>query len=144
MEVLVLNSDKYSIELQSPAVDEFLSLRANVGWGDLDVNMAVTSLNNSLFHVIVREKSHLVGMARVVGDGAMYFYIQDVIVDPSYQNLGIGSILMEKIENYLSNTAKKGSTIGLLCAKGREGFYARYGYIVRPNNSLGNCMCRFV
>ena len=83
-------------------------------------------------------------MGRIVGDGAMYFYIQDVIVDPSYQNSGIGSALMEKIERYLSVSAKKGSTIGLLAAKGKEAFYARYNYIIRPNNSLGNGMSRFV
>ena len=143
MEV-VMNSDKYSITLESPTVEEFLNLRNKIGWGELDTNLAKTSLNNSLFHVIVREKSTLIGMGRVVGDGAMYFYIQDVIVDPRYQNTGVGSALMEQIENYLLVAAKKGSTIGLLAAKGKEAFYARYSYIMRPNNSLGNGMCRFV
>jgi ribosomal protein S18 acetylase RimI-like enzyme len=98
----------------------------------LDSNLAKTSLNNSLFHVIVSDKSQLIGMGRVVGDGAMYFYIQDVIVDPSYQHYGVGSVLMEQIENYLFVAAKKGSTIGLLAAKGKEAFYTRYGYIPVP------------
>ena len=83
-------------------------------------------------------------MGRVVGDGAMYFYIQDVIVDPYYQQVGIGSVVMEYIEHYLSVSAKKGSTIGLLAAKEKEAFYAKYGYIKRPNDSLGNGMCRFI
>jgi ribosomal protein S18 acetylase RimI-like enzyme len=143
MEIAV-NSDKCSIKLESPSIEEFLNLRNKIGWGDLDFNLAKTSLNNSLFHVIVRDKSQLIGMGRVVGDGAMFFYIQDVIVDPSYQNSGVGSVLMEKIESYLSVAAKKGSTIGLLAAKGKEAFYTRYGYILRPSNSLGNGMCRFV
>ena len=51
---------------------------------------------------------------------------------------------MEQIERYLSNTVKKGATIGLLAAKGKEEFYSRYDYICRPNKSLGNGMCRFV
>ncbi len=139
-----MNSDKYSIKLECPSVEEFLNLRSKIGWGELDFNLAKTSLNNSLFHVIVRDKSQLIGIGRVVGDGAMYFYIQDVIVDPSYQNSGVGSSLMERIENYLSVSAQEGSTIGLLAAKGKEAFYTRYGYILRPSNSLGNGMCRFV
>jgi len=83
-------------------------------------------------------------MGRIVGDGAMYFYIQDVVVDPDYQNLGIGSALMKNIENYLFIEAKKGSTIGLLAAKGKEDFYTRYGYTNRPNELLGNGMCKFI
>jgi ribosomal protein S18 acetylase RimI-like enzyme len=141
---IVVNSDKFSIKLESPSIQEFLNLRNKIGWGNLDFNLAKRSLNNSLFQVIVRDKSQLIGMARVVGDGAMYFYIQDVIVDPSYQNSGVGSALMKEIESYLSVAAEKGSTIGLLAAKGKEEFYIRYGYILRPNNSLGNGMCKFV
>jgi ribosomal protein S18 acetylase RimI-like enzyme len=143
MEIAV-DSDKYSIKLESPSIEEFLNLRDKIGWGELDFNLAKTSLNNSLFHVIVRDKSQLIGMGRIVGDGAMYFYIQDVIVDPSYQNSGVGSALMEHIEIFLSVAAIKGSTIGLLAAKGKEDFYTRYGYMLRPSNSLGNGMCRFV
>jgi ribosomal protein S18 acetylase RimI-like enzyme len=136
--------DRYNIELRSPSVDEFLSLRNQIGWGEMDSNVARISLKNTLFHVTVRDESTLIGMGRVVGDGAMYFYIQDVVVDPQYQKAGIGAALMTNIEKYLSVNAKKGSTIGLLAAKGKEGFYSRYGYIERPNNALGNGMCRFV
>jgi len=137
-------SSNYSIKLQSPSVEEFLSLREKVGWGELDAELAKTSLCNSLFHVVIREKCELVGMARVVGDGAMYFYIQDVIVDPCFQNSGVGSALMEHIEGYLKGAVKKGATVGLLAAKGKESFYTRYGYLLRPSDSLGNGMCKFV
>ena len=143
MEVAV-KLEKYDINSESPSVDEFLSLRSLIGWGEMDIDLASTSLKNSLFHVTVRESNRLIGMGRVVGDGAMYFYIQDVIVNPQYQNAGIGSVLMANIENYLSANAKKGATIGLLAAKGKEGFYSRYDYIERPNHSLGNGMCKFV
>jgi ribosomal protein S18 acetylase RimI-like enzyme len=143
MEILV-DLDKYSIKFEKPSVEDFLILRKQIGWGELAVNQAETSLNNSLFHVIILDQSQLVGMARIVGDGAMYFYIQDVIVAPQHQNSGLGAVLMEHIERYLSVHAIKGSTVGLLAAKGKEGFYSRYGYISRPSDSLGNGMCRFV
>jgi predicted N-acetyltransferase YhbS len=74
----------------------------------------------------------------------MYFYLQDVVVDPSYQGQGIGDNLMHEIETYLAKTARKGATIGLLAAKGKESFYRRFGYQQRPNDTLGNGMCKFV
>jgi len=36
-------------------------------------------------------------MARVVGDGGLVFYIQDVIVVSSFQGQGIGKMLMDFI-----------------------------------------------
>jgi len=142
MEIAIV--DKYLTQLESPSVEEFFMLRSKIGWDEIDVNQASVSLANSLFHVTIRDKSKLIGMGRIVGDGAMYFYIQDVVVDPDYQNLGIGSALMKNIENYLFIEAKKGSTIGLLAAKGKEDFYTRYGYTNRPNELLGNGMCKFI
>lgn len=136
--------EKYSIKLTSPAVADFIGLRSKIGWGELDINLAEKSLNNSLFHVSIYHEDQLVGMGRVVGDGAMYFYIQDVAVAPDYQKLGVGTVLMDTIEGYLRYTVQKGATIGLLASQGKESFYQRYGYIQRPNNALGHGMCKFV
>ncbi|WP_227993435.1 GNAT family N-acetyltransferase [Shewanella sp. YLB-07] len=76
--------------------------------------MAQKSLNHSLFHVGICDGNQLVAMGRVVGDGAMSFYVQDVVVHPAYQ----------------------GSTAALLAAKGKEAFYERFGYIQRPSDYL--------
>jgi len=136
--------DKYTLKITSPTVDDFLNLRSKVGWDELDANLAKVSLNNSLFHVTIQLNEQLIGMGRVVGDDAMYFYIQDLIVHPDHQNLGLGRVLMSKIEDYLFDSAKKGATIGLLAAQGKESFYGHYGYTQRPNELLGHGMCRFV
>jgi len=136
--------DKYTVKLEKPTANNFIYLRSKIGWGDLDKNLANKSLEQSLFHVTVYDSATLIAMGRVVGDGAMYFYIQDVVVDPQYQKQGIGSLIMLEIEGYLTSTAQKGATIGLLSAKGKEGFYSKYHYLLRPSDSLGHGMCRFV
>ena len=55
------------------AVEEFTSLRNKVGWGETCIQLAQIALSNSLFHVGAYSNKKLVGMARIVGDGAMFF-----------------------------------------------------------------------
>ena len=140
----MVNIDSLIVDFTAPRVEDFLSLREKIGWQNVSAKDAKASLDNSLFHVAVYFEEQLVGMGRVVGDGVMYFYIQDIAVHPDYQGLRIGAVIMEQIEIYLSNTAVANATVGLLSVKGKEAFYARYGYITRPNASLGHGMCKFV
>lgn len=128
----------------TPTAREYCQLRAKVGWGDTSINMAQIALNNSLIHFTARTGTQLVGMVRVIGDGAMFFYIQDLVVDPDFQGQGIGQQLMDEIERYLDNVAKKGATIGLFSAFEKEPFYLRYGYTERTGKPLGLGMCKFI
>jgi ribosomal protein S18 acetylase RimI-like enzyme len=139
-----MSLNEYKVSFNSPKVIDFVKLRKTIGWGESDLHLAEQSLNNSLFHVLILHDEKLIAMGRVVGDGFMYFYIQDVVVEPEYQNRGLGNEIMIYIEQYLSKAAKKGSTIGLLAAKGKEGFYQRFKYIERSGEPLGKGMCKFV
>ncbi|WP_348772055.1 GNAT family N-acetyltransferase [Pseudoalteromonas luteoviolacea] len=96
---------KVKINAIGPSAKEFVQLRTDVGWGDTDLNMAALSLEQSLFHVTARVDSKLVGMGRVIGDGALFFYIQDLAVHPNYQQTGIGGMLMAQIESWLADNA---------------------------------------
>lgn len=127
-----------------PTVADYISLRHSVGWGKTDISLAQQSLDNSLYHVIAQENGKTVGMCRVIGDGALFFYVQDLVVSPEHQGLGIGKLLMEKIEFFLSKKASKGATIGLFSALGKEPFYFKYGYVKRNGDSLGLGMCKFI
>jgi len=131
------------VSQQMPEVQEFVQLRQKVGW-NTDAGLAKSSLKHSLFHCTVRLAGKLVAMGRVIGDGGLFFYVQDVVVDPEHQGLGLGQKVMDNIESYLKLHAMPGATIALLAAKGKEGFYQRYGYLTRPSETLGMGMCKFV
>ena len=137
-------SDEYSLANKSPLVTDYLELRKQIGWDDLELKMAKQSLRNSLYHVTIHQAGSLVAMGRVIGDGAIYFYIQDVMVAKDHQNRGLGDAIMRQIENFLARNARKGSTIGLLASKGKESFYSRFGYQPRTGDNLGLGMCKFV
>jgi len=134
----------YKVKLEAPALDEFANLRTQVKWQNPDDEVLKASIENSLFWVTVYDTDKLIGTGRVVGDSAMYFYIQDVIVAPSYQKQGIGHLVMTHIENYLSNTCSNSATIALLSAHGKESFYIQYGYVKRDGDGLGLGMCKFI
>lgn len=75
-----------------------------------------------------------------MGDGGIYFYVQDVIVHPDHQGKGVGRSIMNAIMHYLRSMAEEGSYIGLMAAKNVEGFYELYGFRRRPGNRPGMYM----
>lgn len=72
----------------------------------------------------------------------MIYYIQDVMVLPEYQDQGIGKRLMDRIMEYLEDHKRKRLGVGLMVAKGKEGFYGKYGFLERPNDSQGPGMLK--
>lgn len=103
---------------------------------------AQASLDGSLYILHVEIKTEVVGMARIISDGGFVNYLADMIVMPGYQNMGIGRMIMERIISYIkSNIPKDGRTmIALAAAKGKEGFYERFGFKTRPNEHEGHGM----
>lgn len=86
------------------------------------------------------------GMGRIVGDGAVICYIQDFIVKSEYQGQGIGKLMMEKLIQHVESFRTENSEIMLclMCAKGREKFYEKFGFVGRPTDSLGPGMIQYL
>lgn len=82
-----------------PSASELVDLYDSVGWTSYsrDPETCVRGLAGSLRLVTARVDGHLVGLARVVGDGATIAYLQDVLVCPEHQRLGIGRHLVEAV-----------------------------------------------
>ncbi len=72
-----------------------------------------------------------------MGDGGIYFYIQDVIVLPEFQKKGPGKRIMDALMGYISSHAKSKAFIGLMAAKGVSKFYEKYGFAERPADRPG-------
>jgi len=130
-------SDNFDLEERSPSREEYISLRESVGWNGLDNENVEYALNRSLYSVCVKSNSELVGFGRVIGDGGVYYYIQDVIVSPSHQGKGIGAIIMNALTSYLDANAPANSFIGLMSASGMSEFYIKYGFVRRASDAPG-------
>ena len=120
-----------------PTVDEYIALRARTGWGAIDDATAAQTLQAATFTVCLRQAQRLVGLARVMGDGALYLLLADLIVDPAFRGGGHGERLMQAVTDYYRRAAKPGATITLVALKGREPFYERFGFVPCPDGPFG-------
>lgn len=75
--------------------DEVLALYAGVGWTAYTDQPDVLwrGLASSIV-LTARQDGVLVGLARIVSDGATIAYLQDLVVDPGHQRLGVGRALV--------------------------------------------------
>ncbi len=121
----------------APDVADYNLIRAAIGWGALDPQQVAQALANSLFNVHAQVDGRTVGCARVVGDGAMFFYIQDMMILPEFQRQGIATRLMALLITFFERSAPNHSFIGLMAARGRAGFYEKHGIPLRPSDGPG-------
>ena len=113
-----------TIELSAvpPTAEEFVELRAACGWGAVEPAIAERALAAGLLGVVARDGNRVAGFGRVVGDGVLYFYLQDVIVRPEFRGQGVGGLIVEALLDEVLRQAPVGATIGLMAAEGKEGF----------------------
>lgn len=50
---------------------------------------------------------------------------------------------MKRIMDYIDKKACNGAVVGLMSAKGKEKFYEKFGFWMRPNNHFGSGMMQF-
>ena len=79
--------------------DEIWQLYTQVGWTVYTENMTVLErgYKNSLLVLAAYENEELLGIVRVVGDGATIILVQDILVYPQKQRQGIGTSLLKAV-----------------------------------------------
>lgn len=122
------------IEENTLSAAAFCELFLSVGWEPPSLQQIECALSNSLRTFIVYDENKMVGMARLLGDYAMSYYIKDFAIIPNYQSRGIGRYLMMHIESYVQKQLKDGWAVSLelISSKGKEGFYKKMGFEERP------------
>lgn len=124
--------EKSAVELVDNVLtaEDFVRLKIAAGFIDRPIEQAEKALKNGLFNVSAICDGKVVGMGRLVGDGAMYWYLQEIIVLPEYQGKGIGKSIVNRLLEHIKNTAIPGTnvSVGLTAVKGKEPFYEKLGF----------------
>ena len=117
-------------------IDTYLELRQSVNFRKLTRDQAKKGLSNSMYTLVAFKDGKAVGMGR----------IQDLIIRPEVQGEGIGGLILETLKKFVIQEGYEGTTMmfDLMCAKGREEFYKKHGFIARPTENLGPGMIQFI
>lgn len=112
---------------------EFSLLYRSVGWEPPCEKQIKIALSNSICVFSLYENNLLVGMARIIGDKAMSYYIKDFAILPERQGKGFGKILMNSIIDFIKSESEGYKvSLELISSKGKEGFYEKFGFERRP------------
>ncbi len=121
-----------------PPLDQFFSLFESTGWNKyyhLTEEELHIALVNSSHMVSAFDGDKLIGFGRIVTDGISHAMIYDMIVLPEYQGNGVGAAILHLLVKYcLENKIRD---IQLFCAKGKRGFYEKYGFSIRSSDAPG-------
>lgn len=123
---------------RKPTPTEFSALRAQTEWGVPDIETAKSALEHSLMGcVALTPQGGVIGMVRVVGDGVLNIYIQDVVVDRDYRGQGVGQALLRALIFKMQAMYPSDCFVSLLAAQGQSLFYERLGFAARPTQDFG-------
>lgn len=116
------------------SVSDFQYLRERVKWNKLDDNQVYKALNNSMVNVSIKIDDKVVGIGRIVGDNVLKGMLTDIMVDPDYQGLGIGKLIVTSLIDKLDSMVGVGESFQLESsptANNRE-FYIKCGLKYKP------------
>lgn len=134
----------YEIVKNGLTPEIYETLREKVDLQHYDAEDVEEALAHTLFSVVVKENGVPLGIGRVVGDGRIVFFIKDVVVEPGRQHTGIGRIVMDELMGYISEHGCANAYVGLMALTGKEGFYEKFGFRVRPYDNMGSGMTQLI
>lgn len=118
-------------------LDHLNSVFVAVGFPKRDTDKIKVALEHtdSLLWVEYEKTKRPVAFARATGDGVFNAIIWDVVVDPSFQGIGLGKAVIERVVEEL---VEKGITNIALYSEPRVlGFYRPLGFISDPEGIKG-------
>ncbi|MRN53622.1 GNAT family N-acetyltransferase [Paenibacillus monticola] len=128
----------FSFRTGNPDKEDYFQLFQSTGWnpeGDWTQEMLHEAARNSWYIVTVYDGDKLVASGRMVSDGIIQCFICEMMVLPEYQNQGLGKDILSRL---ITHAKDKGIRwIQLASAKGKQGFYEKFGFQARAVDAPG-------
>ncbi|MGD0716226.1 MAG: GNAT family N-acetyltransferase [Gaiellaceae bacterium] len=116
------------------AAAEYRRFREAVGWIPPPVHDAeLQAALDGTWNVVAREDGALVGIGRLLDDGALYATIWDMIVLPGQQRHGVGRAILER----LLARASARTIVALVATPSGRPLYEEYGFRTEDSGSVG-------
>jgi len=122
---------------RSPTVEEFAAATAAVGFKSHPDEAIRIGLANSWCSVCAVVAGEVVGVGRVVGDGALHFYVTGVMVMPTHQRQGIGRAIVEALLSKVKEVRYANVLVEALPLPGLQAFYESMGFRASAQDAPG-------
>lgn len=125
-----------NFSFSAPTAMEFKALYDETGWADWPLGHFERALSGSWVVCTVRDDTgHLVGMGRLISDGALHAFVTEMIVTEQSRGAGIGGEVLARL---VAEARRRGvDDVQLFAARGRAEFYERHGFERRPDSGPG-------
>lgn len=132
-----MRASDFEILDRLPTPQEHRELSRSVGWEDhIDDSILEESLDRSIRGVVALRGGDAVGMARLVGDGVHYFYVQDVVVHPDHEGNGLASDLTSRLVDWVAEHATSPAFVGLFASPDAESVYESLGFSTKDMTGM--------
>lgn len=112
-----------------PTPGEHRQLVRAVGWASNDQpDHAREVLSSARYGVVALDGDRAVGAGMVIGDGATFSYLRDIMVDPAWQGRGIGTRIVEALLALVRRPAPEGMLVTLFTGQHLAPFYEKFGF----------------
>jgi GNAT superfamily N-acetyltransferase len=122
---------------RKPTVAEYESVVASVGFRGHDYDAVEIALANTIFAVCALEEKQVVGLGRIVGDGAISFLLTNIMVRPSHQRRGIGTRIVQCLCGLLETLPYRNIVLEVVAQPELRHFYERFGFKASRNAPPG-------
>lgn len=123
---------------ENPSIkrEDLLSLYKSVKWDNYtkDPDSLVRAIEQSLYIAAAYDKNQLIGLIRVVGDDESIAYIQDILINPTYQNQGVGTMLFNHVKDRFSHVRQM--VLITDHDEKNQAFYHKQGFVKGENYAL--------
>jgi len=121
-----------------PEIKDYWDLFQTTRWNEeynFSIQELTIAIQNSWYSISLYDLNKLIGFGRVIADGVHHALILDLIIHPDYQNMGLGSRLLDRLICRCKDNQIR--DIQLFAAKDKYAFYEKFGFEKRPINAPG-------
>jgi ribosomal protein S18 acetylase RimI-like enzyme len=108
---------------RTPTALEFESLLVSVGFRGHDPASTELALANTLFCICAMDEKEVIGLGRIVGDGAISLLLTNIMVRPSYQRRGIGTRIVRELLSCVEELPHRNIVLEVAPLPGSQEFY---------------------
>jgi len=99
-------------------------------------------LKNSIHSLMIEFDNKIIGIGRIIGDGACFCKIVDICVLTLYQGHGLGKVIMKNLTDFIHHNLPESCYVCLIADDNASFLYERFGFKNTMPESKGMYLIR--